>query len=179
MKPLQICQTLGKAHVDAYYGELSGKEIRALLLAGGASVNVPATAYTQAARRGHWRKRFDAEVAAGKEAVALAFLLEWLLRHHRSMLVDYLDFLGVKHTMGETDEDFCATREPEKLHEGAEKLFEKYPRHEVATYLLLVGHMQETAVFDQMVDVLVALGMADAAAREHAAAAAPAPAKAS
>ena len=179
MKPLQICQTLGTQHVDAYFGELSGKEIRALLLAGNISANVPATAYTQAARRGHWRRRFDAEVAGGNEGVALAFLLEWLMRHHRSMLVDYLDFLGVSHRMGETDEDFCATREPEKLHAGALHLFDKYPRHHVATYLLLVGHMQETPVFDRMTDLLVALGMDDAAAHAHAAAHAEAPAKAS
>jgi len=179
VKPLLICQTLGSTHVDAYFGELSGKEVRALLLAGKISPNVPATAYTQSARRQIWRRRFEAELAQKNEGLALGFLLEWLMRHHRSMLVDYLDFLGVKHTMGETDEDFCATREVEQLHAGAEALFEKYPRHEVATYLLLIGHMQETPVFDRMSDVLVALGMDEATAAAHAAAQADAPAKAS
>ena len=143
MKPIQICQNLGQGHIDAYYDELSGKEVRAVLKAGGCSVNVPETAYTQAARRRAWRKRFDAEFNGGNDQLALALLLEWLMRHHRSMLVDYLDFLGVKHRQGETDEDFCATRDEAKLREGVAELLKKYPPAHVATYLLLVGHLYE------------------------------------
>ncbi len=166
MKPIQICQHLGQGHIDAYYDELSGKEVRVVLKAGGCSVNVPETAYTQAARRRAWRKRFDAEFNGGNDQLALALLLEWLMRHHRSMLVDYLDFLGVKHRQGETDEDFCATREESKLREGVAELLKKYPPAHVATYLLLVGHLQETPVFDQTPEVLTSLGMAaDAAAK--------------
>ena len=118
MKPIQICQNLGQGHIDAYYDELSGKEVRAVLKAGGCSVNVPETAFTQAARRRVWRRRFDSEFASGNDQLALALLLEWLMRHHRQMLVDYLDFLGVKHRQGETDEDFCVTQPLEKLQEG-------------------------------------------------------------
>ena len=166
MKPIQICQHLGQGHIDAYYDELSGKEVRVVLKAGGCSVNVPETAYTQAARRRAWRKRFDAEFTGGNDQLALALLLEWLMRHHRSMLVDYLDFLGVKHRQGETDEDFCATREESKLREGVAELLKKFPPAHVATYLLLVGHLQETPVFDQTPEVLTSLGMAaDAAAK--------------
>lgn len=166
MKPIQICQHLGQGHIDAYYDELSGKEVRAVLKAGGCSVNVPETAYTQAARRRAWRKRFDAEFGGGNDQLALALLLEWLMRHHRSMLVDYLDFLGVKHRQGETDEDFCATRDEAKLREGVAELLKKYPPAHVATYLLLVGHLQETPVYDQTPEVLTALGLsADAAGK--------------
>ena len=166
MKPIQICQNLGQGHIDAYYDELSGKEVRAVLKAGGCNVNVPATAYTQAARRRAWRKRFDAEFTGGNDQLALALLLEWLMRHHRTMLVDYLDFLGVKHRQGETDEDFCATRDEAKLREGVAELLKKYPAAHVATYLLLVGHLQETPVYDQTPEVLTSLGMpADAAAK--------------
>ena len=165
MKPIQICQNLGQGHIDAYYDELSGKEVRAVLKAGGCSVNVPETAYTQAARRRVWRRRFDSEFASGNDQLALALLLEWLMRHHRSMLVDYLDFLGVKHRQGETDEDFCATRDADKLREGVAELLKKYPPSHVATYLLLVGHLQETPVFDQTPEVLTSLGLgADEAA---------------
>ena len=165
MKPIQICQHLGQGHIDAYYDELSGKEVRAVLKAGGCSVNVPATAYTQAARRRSWRKRFDAEFNGGNDQLALALLLEWLMRHHRSMLDDYLDFLGVKHRQGETDEHFCATRDADKLREGVAELLKKYPPSHVATYLLLVGHLQETPVFDQTPEVLTSLGLgADEAA---------------
>ena len=75
MKPIQICQHLGQGHIDAYYDELSGKEVRVVLKAGGCSVNVPETAYTQAARRRAWRKRFDAEFNGGNDQLALALLL--------------------------------------------------------------------------------------------------------
>ncbi|PCC67073.1 hypothetical protein SAMN02745121_07639 [Nannocystis exedens] len=167
MKPIEICQHLGQGHIDAYYDELSGKEVREVLKAGGCSVNVPPTAYTQAARRRAWRRRFDTELAGGNDNLALALLLEWLMRHHRQMLVDYLDFLGVKHTMGETDEDFCVTNTPEKLREGVAELLKKYPPAHVASYLLLVGHLQDTPVFDQTPEVLKALGVEDAAAAEY------------
>jgi hypothetical protein len=70
-----------------------------------------------------------------------------------------LSHLGVKHTQGETDEDFCETKTPEQLREGVTMLLGKYPAHEVATYLLLVGHLQETPVFDQTPEVLEAVGM--------------------
>lgn len=171
MKPLEICNHLGKERVDSFYEELSGKEVRAVLNAGGSHSGTPATAYTRAARLKAWRRRFDAEFEQGNEQLALALLVEWLMRHHRQMLIDYLDFLEVKHRQGETDEDFCETRSPEKLREGVDMLLEKYPAHEVAVYLLLVGHLQETPVFDQTPKVLEAIGMssADAAAyvEEH------------
>jgi hypothetical protein len=166
--PIEICQHLGPAHIDAYYQELSGKEVRAVLKAGGSSTAVPKTAYTKAARLGAWRKRFDAELAGGNGQLGLALLIEWLMRHHRSMLVDYLDFLGVTHRAGETDEDFCETNPPQKLREGAQVLLGKYPAHHVATYLLLVGHLQNTRVFEQTPSVLQALGMSEADAAAYA-----------
>lgn len=167
MKPIEICQNLGQGHIDAYYDELSAKEVREVLKAGGCSVNVPPTAYTQASRRRAWRRRFDAEFTGGNDNLALALLLEWLMRHHRQMLVDYLDFLGVKHNGGETDEDFCVTHPPEKLREGVTELLKKYPPAHVASYLLIVGHLQDTPVFDQTPEVLHALGMQPDAAAEY------------
>jgi hypothetical protein len=168
--PIDICQHLGPVHIDAYYGELSAKEVRAVLKAGGSHTGVPATAYTRAARLKSWRKRFDTELESGNGQLALALLIEWLMRHHREMLKDYLDFLGVKHNQGETDEDFCETNPPEKLREGISVLMKKYPRHHVATYLLLVGHLQETPVFDQTVELVQALGMDAKAAKDYVAA---------
>ena len=159
MKPIDICKNLGPDKVDAYYGELSGKEIRAVLKAGGSHSNTPSTAFSQAARRKVWRKRFDAEFEKDNEQLALALLIEWLMRHHRSMLVDYLNHLGVKHTQGETDEDFCETKTPEQLREGVTMLLGKYPPHHVGTYLLLVGHLQESPIFDETPEVLEAVGM--------------------
>ncbi|MCX4245733.1 hypothetical protein [Paraliomyxa miuraensis] len=167
MTPIEICQHLGNEHIDAYYGELSGKEVRAVLKAGGTSTGVPKTAYTKAARLKAWRKRFDGELEGGNGQLALALLIEWLMRHHRQMLVDYLDFLGVTHRAGETDEDFCETNPPDKLREGATMLLSKYPAHHVATYLLLVGNLQNTRVFEQTPQLLVALGMSEADADAH------------
>ena len=166
MKPIEICKHLGPAHIDAYYEELSAQELRAVLKAGGSHSNTPATAYTQSARRKVWRQRFDAEFREENDQLALAFLIEWLMRHHRSMLVDYLDTLGIKHVNGETDEDFCETRMPDVLRDAITPLMAKYPKHDVAAYLLLVGHLQETPIFDQTPSVLEALGLssADAAA---------------
>ena len=164
MKPIVICQHLGKEKVDAYYSELSGKEVRAVLKAGGSHSNTPSTAFTQAARRKAWRKRFDREFEGGNEQLALALLIEWLMRHHRGMLVDYLDNLGVKHQQGETDEDFTETKSPEELRDAIKPLFDKYEDHHVATYLLLVGHLQETTVYDETPEVLAALGLDKAAA---------------
>ena len=159
MKPLEICKYLGPETIDAYYGELSGKEIRAVLKAGGSHSNTPSTAFSQAKRRKIWRRRFDGEFDNQNEQLALAFLIEWLMRHHRDMLVEYLDFLGVKHSMGETDEDFCETKSPEELREGVDMLLDKHPHQQVGTYLLLVGHLQETPVFDETPKVLAAVGV--------------------
>ena len=89
------------------------------------------------------------------------------MRHHRDMLVDYLDSLGVKHTQGETDEDFCETHEPEELRSKIEPLLDKYTPHHVATYLLLVGHLQETPVYDETPFLLEALGMSPDEAKAY------------
>ncbi len=167
MKPIEICNHLGKARIDAYYDELSAKEVRAVLKAGGSHSGVPATAYTKSARLKAWRKRFDGEFEKDNTQLALALLIEWLMRHHRQMLVDYLDFLDVSHRQGETDEDFCETRSPEKLREGVDMLLEKYEASEVATYLLLVGHLQETPVFDRTPKLLEALGLSSADASAY------------
>jgi len=171
MQPIKLCEVLGQDTLDAYYQKLSAKEIRAVLKAGGSHSNSPQTAFTQAARRKAWRKRLETEWGKGNEQLALAFLIEWLMRHHRYMLVEYLDFLGVKHQQGETDEDFCETRTPEQLRDGAKQLLDKYPPKQVATYLLLVGHLQETAVYDETPFLLEAAGMstsdAEAYAKKH------------
>ncbi|MEE9383434.1 MAG: hypothetical protein V3V08_08475 [Nannocystaceae bacterium] len=167
MKPIEICEALGPDRVDAYYNELSGKEIRAVLKAGGSHSDTPSTAFTHSARRKVWRKRFDREFGRGNDQLALALLVEWLMRHHRGMLVDNLDFLEVKHTHGETDEDFCETRTPERLREAAAMLLRKYPPHEVGTYLLVVGHLQDTHVYDESPDVLEGIGMNASDAARH------------
>jgi hypothetical protein len=167
VKPIDICTRLGRARIDSYYDLLNAKEVRSVLKAGGSHADVPATAFTKAGRLAAWRRRFDAEFERGNNQLALALLIEWLMRHRRQMLVDYLDFLQVPHRMGETDEDFCETRPPERLREGADVLLGKYPPHEVASYLLLIGHLQETPVFDRTPKLLEALGFETAEAAAY------------
>ncbi|RMG94212.1 MAG: hypothetical protein D6705_16780 [Deltaproteobacteria bacterium] len=150
MKPIQICTHLGKDTIDAFFDELSAREIRSVFRASGVRTNVGSAAYSRTGRLAVWRKRLHGELDKGNEKVALAFLLEWLVGHHNEMLVDYLDHLEVPHRNGQTDEDFCETRTPDQLREAAEVLLAKYPAQHVAVYLLLVGHLQECDVFDGM-----------------------------
>lgn len=168
VKPIEICKHLGTQKIDACYQELSGQEIRAVLKAGGSHTSTPSTAFTQAARRKAWRSRFDAEFAKDNEALALGFLLEWLMRHHRYLLTDYLDLLEVKHDNGETDEDFTDSKSPEELLAAHQKLKIKHDPQHVAVYLLLVGFLQETQLFDQQEELLCDLGMDAGAAKTHA-----------
>lgn len=168
MKPVEICKHLGSPKIDECYKELSGQEIRAVLKAGGSHTSTPAAAFTQAARRKAWRARFDAEFAKDNEALALGFLLEWLMRHHRYLLTDYLDLLEVKHDNGETDEDFTDSKSPEELLAAHKKLKDKHDPQHVAVYLLLVGFLQETSIYDQQEELLCDLGMDKSAAKAHA-----------
>ncbi len=58
----------------------------------------------------------------------------WLLRKHKTMLIDYLDALGVDHKDGVVD-DLPPTVEDAKLKQAVDKLLGKYPSEEVAVYL--------------------------------------------
>ena len=157
MKPIQICNHLGKDTIDAFFDELSGREIRSVFRAAGVRSNVGSAAYSRSGRMAVWRKRLHAELDKHNEKLALAFLLEWLVGHHNAMLVDYLDHLEVPHRNGQTDEDFCQTRTPDQLRDAARMLLGKYPAQHVAVYLLLVGHLQECDVFDGMEELTGAL----------------------
>ena len=62
MKPIQICQHLGQGHIDAYYDELSGKEVRAVLKAGVAILGDEFRIFGYIAdsclgQEAHWRRR--------------------------------------------------------------------------------------------------------------------------
>lgn len=167
MKPIEICTHLGSEKIDACYAELSAQEIRAILKAGGTSASTPSTAFTQAARRKVWRKRFDAEMGKENHQVALALLLEWIMRHHRYLLVDYLDALEVPHENGETEENFTETKSDEELLTAYRGLKSKHDKANVAAYLLTMGLMQQTEVYDRCTEVLEDLGMSAADAKAY------------
>lgn len=167
MKPNEICTHLGSEKIDACYGELSAQEIRAILKAGGVNTNTPSTAFTQAARRKVWRKRFDNEMAAENQQISLALLLEWLMRHHRYLLVDYLELLEVPHENGETEENFTETKSEEELLGAYRSLKEKHDKQNVAVYLLVMGLMQQCELFQRTPEVLQDLGMSAADAKRY------------
>lgn len=167
VKPNEICTHLGSEKIDACYGELSAQEIRAILKAGGVNTNTPSTAFTQAARRKVWRKRFDNEMAAENQQISLALLLEWLMRHHRYLLVDYLDLLEVPHDNGETEENFTETKSEEELLGAYRSLKEKHDKQNVAVYLLVMGLMQQCELFQRTLEVLEDLGMSGSDAERY------------
>lgn len=167
MKPIEICTHLGSEKIDACYAELSAQEIRAILKAGGVSTSTPSTAFTQAARRKVWRSRFDAEMGKENQQISLALLLEWLMRHHRYLLVDYLDALEVPHENGETEENFTETKSEEELLTAFRTLKGKHDKVNVAIYLLIMGLMQQTEVFERCEEVLEDLGMSSSDAKAH------------
>ena len=76
------------------------------------------------------------EVAAG------TLLRAWLVKKQQSMLVDFLNALGIEHKEGVV-EDLPATMADEKLKGAVELLLSKYPHEAVAVYLNAFNDMNE------------------------------------
>ena len=66
----------------------------------------------------------------------------WLLKKHRTMLVDFLDALAVPHKEGVVDE-LPKTIEDAKLRAAVDSLLAKYPPEAVAVYLNAFNDMNE------------------------------------
>jgi hypothetical protein len=66
----------------------------------------------------------------------------WLLKKYKSMLVDFLNALGVTHNEGVVD-DLPATMDDAKLKVGVDALLAKYPPEAVAVYLNAFNDMNE------------------------------------
>lgn len=76
------------------------------------------------------------------DLVAGNLLRTWLLKKYNSMLVDFLNALGIEHKEGVVD-DLPATMEDEKLKAAVEALLAKYPHEVVAVYLHAFNDMNE------------------------------------
>ena len=76
------------------------------------------------------------------ELVTGNLLRNWLLKKHKSMLVDFLDSLGIQHKEGVVD-DLPASVEDEKLKAAVDGLLAKYPHEQVAVYLHAFNEMNE------------------------------------
>ncbi len=77
------------------------------------------------------------------EAAASTLIRTWLLKGKKSLLVDFLDALGVEHEDGVVD-DLPGTMDDAKVKEAVEKVLEKHPHEVVAVYLNAFNGMNET-----------------------------------
>jgi hypothetical protein len=69
-------------------------------------------------------------------------LRNWLLKKYKTMLVDFLDTLGIQHKEGVV-EDLPTSMEDAKLTAAVENILGKYPPEVVAVYLHAFNEMNE------------------------------------
>lgn len=149
MKPSEICkQVLGNDKLVAVLGELSSPQIKAVLKEGEIKVKLPGGYVSQQKRRQIWTDKICAAVDQNNDTVAGELLQQWLLHHRRSMLIELLDRLEVKHRQGETDESFLIATSAERVREAASWLVSHHDRVEAVAYLRYIAHQQRSTVFD-------------------------------
>ena len=80
----------------------------------------------------------------GLDAVAGGLIRVWLLKKHKTMLVDFLNALEIKNEEGVV-ENLPAGMDDAKLKTAVEMLLAKYPPEAVAVYLNAFNDMNETS----------------------------------
>jgi hypothetical protein len=87
------------------------------------------------------------------EEAAATMLREWLLKAEQSMLVQFLEDLGIEHEKGIVEE-FPETVDDERLKQAVENLLAKYPPEKVSIYLNTVRATSgiEWPNLDEMLD---------------------------
>jgi hypothetical protein len=76
------------------------------------------------------------------EAIASTLIRTWLVKKHKSMLVDFLNALAIENSEGVV-EDLPASMDDAKLKPAIETLLAKYPHEAVAVYLHAFNDMNE------------------------------------
>jgi len=76
------------------------------------------------------------------ETAAAGLIRVWLVKKQRSMLVDFLNALGLPNNEGVVD-DLPATMDDAKLKSAIDTLLTKYPGEAVAVYLNAFNDMNE------------------------------------
>ncbi|HTL59550.1 MAG TPA: hypothetical protein VL361_28015 [Candidatus Limnocylindrales bacterium] len=76
------------------------------------------------------------------ELVTANLIRTWLLKKHKSMLIDFLDSLGIKNNDGVV-EDLPEAMDDAKLQAAVDALLGKYPPEVVAVYLHAFNEMNE------------------------------------
>jgi hypothetical protein len=77
------------------------------------------------------------------EAVASNLLRTWLVKKYKSMLVDFLNGLGIENSEGVV-EDLPPTIDEQKLKASVDGLLAKYPPETVSVYLHAFNQMNQT-----------------------------------
>lgn len=149
MQPSVICQKLGADRLTRICDELNSTQLKTTLRKGAVSIKAPSRMVSQKARRRLWSERLVKALERGNEELAQSLLYEWLLHHRRSLLILYLDRIGVKHQGGETEETFTRTVPAETLVGEALELAKEQDPVEVAAYVHFLDHHQESDVFAQ------------------------------
>jgi hypothetical protein len=78
----------------------------------------------------------------GLEAVAGNLIRTWLVKKHKTMLVDFLNALGIENNEGVVD-DLPPTMDDAKLTAAVDVLLAKYPPESVSVYLHAFNDMNE------------------------------------
>jgi hypothetical protein len=73
---------------------------------------------------------------------AATLLRGWLMTNEKSMLVDFLDALGIEHKDGAVD-NLPETVEDDKLKGAVDQLLTKHPKEKVTVYLHAFDEMNE------------------------------------
>jgi hypothetical protein len=77
-----------------------------------------------------------------QEVVTAGLLRAWLITKHKTMLMDFLDALGVVHKEGVVD-DLPAEIQEARLKSAVDTILGKHPREVVAVYLNAFTEMNE------------------------------------
>ncbi len=78
----------------------------------------------------------------GMEVAASGIIRAWLIKKYNSMLVDFLNSMGIPNKEGVVD-DLPSSMDDEKLKTAVETLLAKYPPEVVAVYLNAFNDMNE------------------------------------
>ncbi len=77
------------------------------------------------------------------ETIGDHLLQVWLIRKHETMLVSFIEKLGIAHNGHGVVDDLPDSLDADKLHEAVDALFEKYPAGAVSIYLHMFQNQTE------------------------------------
>lgn len=147
MRPQQIIASLSPATVSDLFRYLQKEEKAAFrsclsTLAANRKLRPIFVERKPPDQRYAWMQR---EVARpGNEPIATNLLHIWLAGAKKSMIIDFLDSVGVEHDGDGGIDQLPPEPDAEKVNAGVEKLLATYPDEEVAAYLNAFQTMEES-----------------------------------